>query len=137
VLAAAALAMAVPALVLAAEPIAADHFRTWAGASRRLGLPSERTAYQGLLRVDPSLEYAHFYLGQLEVKDGALELARAHFAAGQRGAPTRTRCYLAEANLLATQGDSAGAVGVLERGLAQVPGDPELTARRDRLRGSR
>ena len=103
---------------------------------RRLGLPSERAAYQGLLAVDASSEYAHFYLGQLELKAGHPDAARAHFAAGQRGAPTRVRCYLAEAAVLASTGQRAEAIAALERGLAQVPGDPELTGRLAALRGS-
>ena len=62
--------------------------------------------------------------------------SRAHFAAGQRGAPTRVRCYLAEATLLASTGQRADAIAALERGLARVPGDPELTGRLAALRGS-
>ena len=135
-LGAGALAFALMATVLATTDVAADHFRTWGGASRRMGLPSERAAYQGLLAVDPRSEYAHFYLGQLDVKAGALDAARAHFADGQRVAPTRVRCYLAGANLEAGGGDRAAAIATLERGLAAVPGDPELTQRLAALRGA-
>lgn len=135
-LGAGALAFALMATVLATTDVAADHFRTWAGASRRMGLPSERAAYLGLLAVDPRSEYAHFYLGQLDVKAGALDAARAHFAAGQRVAPKRVRCYLADANLEAAGGDRAAAIATLERGLAAAPGDPELTARLAALRGA-
>ncbi len=135
-LGAGALAFALLATVLATTDVAADHFRTWGGASRRMGLPSERAAYQGLLAVDPRSEYAHFYLGQLDVKAGALDAARAHFAAGQRVAPKRVRCYLAGANLDVAGGDRAAAIATLERGLAAVPGDPELTQRLAALRGA-
>ncbi|MBK9036440.1 MAG: HTTM domain-containing protein [Myxococcales bacterium] len=134
-LGAGAAALALVATVLASTDVAADHFRTWAGASRRLGLPSERAGYEGLLAVDSDSEYAHFYLGQLDLKAGATEAARAHFAAGQRGAPTRVRCYLAEAAVLASTGQRDDAIATLERGLARVPGDPELRQRLAALRG--
>jgi Vitamin K-dependent gamma-carboxylase len=111
--------------------VAADHFRTWAGSSRRLGLADERAGYQGLLRVEPSSEYAHFYLGQLDVKAGDLDRAIAHFVAGERGAPTRVRCYLAESSAHDASGHRDLARAAIERGQAQVVGSTELA---DRLR---
>jgi len=122
--------------VLATTDTAPDHFRMWAGASRRMHLPTERAAYQGLLAVDPRSEYAHYYLGQLDLAAGAVDAARAHFAAGQRGAPTRARCYLAEAELLVGRGEVALAIAVVERGLTHAPADAELRARLARLRGT-
>lgn len=119
--------------VLATTDTAPDHFRMWAGASRRMHLPTERAAYEGLLAVDPRSEYAHYYLGQLDLAAGAVDAARAHFAAGQRGAPTRARCYLAEVDLLIGRGELADARAVVERGLTHAPADAELLARRARL----
>lgn len=124
-----ALAAAVTPTVLATTDVAADHFRTWAGASRRLGLPSERAAYEGLLAVDPSSEYAHFYLGRLEHVAGRYDAAVAHFVAAQKSAPTRERSYLAEADSHLARGDRAAARAALERGLIAMPGHPSLTAR--------
>jgi tetratricopeptide (TPR) repeat protein len=128
-LAAGAAAAAVIPLVLASTDVAQDHFRTWAGASRRLKLPTERAAYEGLLAVEPSSDYAHYYLGMLDHQAGRFDAAIAHFAAAQRSAPTRERSYLGEADSQLAKGDRAAARAALERGLAHLPGHPALTAR--------
>ncbi len=128
-LAAGAAAAAVIPLVLAATDVAQDHFRTWAGASRRLKLPTERAAYQGLLAVEPSSDYAHYYLGMLDHQAGRFDAAIAHFVAAQKSAPTRERSYLGEADSQLARGDRAAARAAVERGLARLPGHPALTAR--------
>ncbi|MEZ4403118.1 MAG: HTTM domain-containing protein [Kofleriaceae bacterium] len=131
--AAGAVAVGLVAILLTTTDVAADHFRTWAGASRRMHLPTERAAYQGLLAVEPRSEYAHYYLGLLDQQAGDTAAALAHFTAAERAAPTRTRAYLAEAAALVAAGRPADAAAALDRGLAAVPGDAELARRRAAL----
>jgi hypothetical protein len=99
-LAAGAAAAAVIPLVLASTDVAQDHFRTWAGASRRLKLPTERAAYEGLLAVEPSSDYAHYYLGHARPRRPVASTPRSRTSPPpSASAPTRERCYLAEAEL--------------------------------------
>lgn len=103
-----------------------DHYRYWAGAARRLGDDrAARAAYDGLLRVDPSSEYAHFYLGGLDAAAGELARAKAHYRAAQAAAPLRARSFVAMARLLVAEGDRAGALAQVRDALAADPADPE------------
>lgn len=130
-----ALAIAPLAIFLSTTQIANDHFRTWAGSSRRMALPDERTAYLGLLAVDDTSEYAHYYLGQLEARAGNNAAALDHFHAAERSEPRRARAYLAEVQVHLAAGDRAAADDTLARGLAADPKNPELRQRKDALAG--
>jgi len=97
-MAAVALAGLVPVATNALTDVSEDYYRYWAGASRRLGNDADaRRAYEGLLLVDPSSEYAHYYLGELELKAGRADAAIAHFKAAQRSRPDRPRSFEGEA----------------------------------------
>ncbi len=128
-----ALAIAPLAVLLTVTQVANDHYRHWGGASRRLGLADERTAYQGLLAVDPASEYAHYYLGQLDRKAGDETAALAHLRAAQASEPRRARAYLAEVGLQLAAQRRPMALDAIERGLAIDPTSVELRRRRDEL----
>lgn len=125
-----AVALGTLALLLLVTEVANDHYRMWGGASRRMGIAAdERAAYTGLLAVDPTSEYAHYYLGQAERLAGRDEAALAHFRAAQRSEPARDRAYLAEAavHLAADRRDEA--IAVLERGVVRAPDSAPLRTR--------
>lgn len=128
-----AVAVALLAVLLHTTRIPADHFRTWAGASRRMALPEERAAYQGLLAVDPTSEYGHYYLAQLDLRAGDTAAGLAHLRAAQRGAPRRARAYVAEVAVHLAARDRAAAQDALARGLAADPKSPELLTRKAAL----
>lgn len=120
-----ALAALVPIGVHAESDVADDYYRYWAGAARRLGdEKSARRAYAGLLEVDRSSEYAHYYLGKLESDAGRLDAALAHFKAAQRSAPARGRSFFAEAEVYLRRNDPESAKTALTAGLA-VEADPQ------------
>lgn len=131
-----ALAALVPIAVHLKTDVADDYYRYWAGSARRLGDDKEaRMAYVGLLDVDPSSEYAHYYLGKLEADAGRLDSALAHYAAGQRSAPTRGRSFYAEAEVRLRQNDPEKAKAALIAGLAVEP-DPQAQSLLSSLGGN-
>jgi hypothetical protein len=120
-----AVAALVPTVVHLKTDVADDYYRYWAGSARRLGDDKDaRKAYAGLLDVDPSSEYAHYYLGKLDADAGRFDAALAHFAAGQRSAPKRGRSFYAEADVHLRQNDPEKAKAALTAGLAVDP-DPQ------------
>jgi len=105
-----ALAIAPLALLLTVTEVANDHFRMWAGSARRMGLATdERAAYQGLIAVDPTSEYGHYYLGRLELTAGKPDVAIEHFHAAEASEPRRARSYQAEAAAHLAKHDRAAA----------------------------
>ncbi len=116
------LAATVPAIAARASDVAADYHRYWGGAARRLGDDaSARQAYRGLLEVDPSSEYAHYYLGELDLKVGQPDRALAHYQAAQRSQPERARGFLGEAVVQLQRGNKAAAQAALETALRLEP----------------
>jgi hypothetical protein len=114
-----AVAALVPIVVHAETDVADDYYRYWAGSARRLGNDQEaRRAYAGLLEVDPSSEYAHYYLGKQDADAGNLDAALAHFEAAERSMPTRGRSFFAEAEVHLRRNDPARARTALAAGLA-------------------
>lgn len=120
-----AVAALVPIAVHAESDVADDYYRYWAGSSRRLGDEKDaRRAYAGLLQVDPSSEYAHYYLGKQDADAGELDSALAHFQAAQRSAPKRGRSFFAEAEVHLRRNDPEKAKAALVAGLA-VEANPQ------------
>jgi hypothetical protein len=131
-----AVAALVPIAVHLKTDVADDYYRYWAGSARRLGDNKDaRKAYAGLLDVDPSSEYAHYYLGKLDADAGRLDAALAHFAAGERSEPTRGRSFFAEAEVRLRQNDPEKAKVALIAGLAVDP-DPQAQSLLASLGGS-
>ncbi len=97
------LAALVPLAVDARTETAADYYRYWAGTARRMENQKEaRRAYNGLLEVDPSSEYAHYHLGNLERAQGNLKAALDHYTAARKSAaPGNHRAAVAEAEVRA------------------------------------
>jgi tetratricopeptide (TPR) repeat protein len=120
-----ALAALVPLAVDARTDTAEDYYRYWAGAARRMGdQTGARAAYHGLLEVDPSSEYAHFHLGNLERGQGNLQRALDHYTAAKRSAaPGNTRAAVAETEVRAMIRRVDGAVPV--ESPAPVPDEPD------------
>ena len=113
-----AIAAAVPIAVHAETQVADDYYRFWGGAARRLGDDkSARRAYDGLLGVDDTSEYAHYHLGQLDLAAGELDAAYAHFLRAKKSAPKRARAYFGEANVWLRRNDPDKARTALEDGL--------------------
>jgi hypothetical protein len=120
-----AVAALVPIAVNLETKVADDYYRYWAGSARRLGDDKDaRKAYAGLLEVDSSSEYAHYYLGKLDADAGRFDAALAHFAAGQRSEPKRGRSFFAEAEVHLRQNEPEKAKTALIAGLAVDP-DPQ------------
>jgi hypothetical protein len=120
-----AIAALVPVAVHLETNVADDYYRYWAGSARRLGDDKDaRKAYAGLLEVDASSEYAHYYLGKLEEDAGRFDAALAHFTAGQRSEPKRGRSFFAEAEVHLRQNEPEKAKTALLAGLAVDP-DPQ------------
>lgn len=120
-----ALAALVPLAVHARTDTAEDYYRYWAGAARRMGdQTGARAAYTGLLEVDPSSEYAHYHLGNLERAQGNLQRALGHYTAAKRSAaPGNTRAAVAEAEVRAMIQRIDGAVPL--ESPAPVPDDQD------------
>ncbi|HVV87409.1 MAG TPA: HTTM domain-containing protein [Kofleriaceae bacterium] len=126
VLAALAVAALLPFALTHLTDTVLDHYRYRAGAARRLGdEQAARASYLGMLRVDPSSEYAHYYLGGLEAEAGHFDEAIRQFEAGQRSRPRRARSFTAEARIVASRGDLARAKELVSDGLEVEPGDEE------------
>lgn len=121
-----AIAVAAPVVLTHATDTVLDHHRYRAGAARRLGDDrGARAGYQGMLAIEPSSEYAHYYLGGLEAAAGKLDLALAHYHRAQRSAPLVARSFVAEARLVAAKGDLAGAQALARDALAADPTDAD------------
>lgn len=102
---AAALAMAVMVVVDRAGAVALDYYRYWGGTARRLGEPAEaEVAYRGLIDVQPRLELAHYQLGRLLIRRGALEDGLSHLRLAEQLEPLRTRALDEQSRAL----DAAG-----------------------------
>ena len=78
-----------------------------------------------MLAVEPSSEYAHYYLGGLDAQAGKPDAALAHYRAAQKSAPRRARAFVAEARLVEARGDLAGAHALVRDALAADPTDAE------------
>ncbi len=125
-LAALAVAASLPIVLAYRTDTVVDHYRYRAGAARRLGDDgAAREAYRGMLKLDPSSEYAHYYLGLLEAKAGHRDAAFAHYHRAERAAPRMARAFVAEARLVSAKGDLAGAQALARDALAADPTDPE------------
>jgi hypothetical protein len=121
-----AVAAIAPLAVHTQTETADDYYRYWAGSSRRLGDEQDaRRAYTGLLEVDPSSEYAHYYLGKQDADAGKLDAALAHFDAAQRSMPARGRAYFGEAEVHLRKNDPESAKAALVAGLA-VEDNPQM-----------
>lgn len=131
-----AVALALPLVLARTTDTLLDHYRYWAGASRRLGDErAARAGYDGMLAIDSSSEYAHYYLGALEADAGKVDVAIAHYHAGQKAAPRLARSFLAEARLVSAQGDLAGAQQLVRDALAADPEDADALALQKSLSG--
>lgn len=131
-------AAVIPIAVDATTDEAADYYRYWAGAARRMGDQAEaRRAYLGLIEVDPDSEYAHFHLGNLDASAGNLDAAASHYVRAQRGAGKgRTRAFAAEAQVRLRQNDPERARAALEHALRVDPADGEARAMLTQLGGT-
>jgi len=102
---AAALAMVVLVVVDRAGAVAVDYYRYWGGTARRLGEPAEaEVAYRGLIDIEPRLELAHYQLGRLLIRRGALEDGLSHLRLAEQLEPLRARALDEQARAL----DAAG-----------------------------
>lgn len=102
---AAALALSLFFVVDRVAAVSVDYHRYWGGAARRLGAPAEaERAYRQLVAVDPALELAHFQLGRLLVRRGALEEGLTRLREAERLEPTRTRALDEQVRALSAAG---------------------------------
>ncbi|HUQ06676.1 MAG TPA: HTTM domain-containing protein [Kofleriaceae bacterium] len=131
-----AVAALVPLAVHAKTDTADDYYRYWAGSARRLGDDKDaRRAYAGLLEVDASSEYAHYYLGKQDAAAGNLDAALAHYQAAQRSAPERGRSFYGEAEIHLRRNKPDAAKAALAAGLAVDP-DPQAQSLYQSLGGA-
>jgi hypothetical protein len=104
--------------------VAADYYRFWGGAERRIGDKEQSEyAYRKLIEIDPDSYGGHFQLGRLllnteRFQDGLDELHQA-----QRIDPKQTRAYAEEARWLLGRGRRDEAVAKAREAVAADPSD--------------
>src|SRR5207245_6355668 len=77
---------------------------------------------------NPSLPFAHYYLGVLNRQQGRLDLAATEFEKEIEIAPGNPSAYKDLAEIRLDQSDVQGAVQVLEKGVEHNPDAPDLLA---------
>ncbi len=117
---AATLALLALVVVDRAAGVSLDYYRYWGGTARRLGAPAEaEQAYRGLIEVAPHLELAHYQLGRLLLKRGALEDGLAQLRLAEQLDPGQARASDELARALRGAGREEEAVAAAQRAQAR------------------
>jgi tetratricopeptide (TPR) repeat protein len=122
--------------VLALQPTHIRARYNLAVALERLSRFDEaREHYEQALRVSPAFHDARFNLGLLLARQGCVDEAAACLDAVLQAEPDALDAWLGLGRIYETVGRLGEAAAVYERGLRQIPGQPELERRRAALEG--
>ena len=99
---------------------------------------AEAALAQAARSKDPAIQAeVHIVGGLVEIARSQPKRAAEKFREAQKWTPERAKAYALEALALNATGDRAGAEDALQRGLTEVPNDPELVATQRELRKPR